>query len=328
MQIKSIMSLIDKLNTKLIILFCHHNADPDAICAAYAFFQFIKYSRPQIKIEIAAAQGPSRLSKHLLNVLPIKLTSQPCIEEADLIVLLDTNTIQQLDTWSERVKNSGSPIVVIDHHSIHPKTERLAKIYAVDEEASSTCEIIYSFFKEMKVELKENEAKALFLGIAFDTKHFILANSVTFKIVAELVDGGVNPKEALALLSLPLDFSERVARLKACQRLKIKRVKKWLIALSRISSYQASVANFLIKLGAHISIVGGKRGNELRISLRSCQDFHKETGIHLGRDIAKPLGYLTQGVGGGHSTSAGVNGLGDVRTSFEHFMAILVKELK
>ena len=328
MQIKSIMSLIDKLNTKLIILLCHHNADPDAICAAYAFFQFLKQLRPKLKIEIAAAQGPSRLSKCLTSVLPIKLTLQPRIEEADLIVLLDTNTIQQLDEWGERVKNSGSPIVVIDHHSIHPLTKRLATIYVVEEEASSTCEIVYSFYKEMKVELKKNEAKALFLGMAFDTKHFILADSVTFKIVAELVDVGVNPKEALALLSIPLDISERIARLKACQRLKIKKVKKWLIAISTISSYQASVANSMIKLGAHVSVVGGKSGNELRISLRSCRDFHDETGIHLGRDIAKPLGYLTQGAGGGHPTSAGVNGIGDLRTSFDRFMAILVKELK
>jgi nanoRNase/pAp phosphatase (c-di-AMP/oligoRNAs hydrolase) len=92
---------------------------------------------------------------------------------------------------------------------------RIAKLCITNEEVSSTCEIIYGFFKEMGVKGKQTEAKALFLGIAFDTRHFVLANSSTFKSIAELVDAGVNAQEKhLAMLSLPMDFSERVARLK------------------------------------------------------------------------------------------------------------------
>ena len=112
MQIQKIMSLIDKLNAKLIVLLCHHNADPDAICAAYSFSRLIKRLRPQLSIEIAAAQGPSKLSKHLLNTLQVNLlTLQPRIDEADLIMLLDTNTIQQLDEWGERIKALAPPLL-------------------------------------------------------------------------------------------------------------------------------------------------------------------------------------------------------------------------
>jgi phosphoesterase RecJ-like protein len=327
MRIHEITSLIKEINAEMVVLLCHHNADPDAICSAFAFSGLLKRLHPKLTVEIAAAQGPSRLSKHLLNSLPVKLTPEPHLKEAGVIVLLDTNTIQQLNGWSEQVEASNAPIVVIDHHASHPETERLATIYVAEDEASSTCEIIHRFFKEAGAKLEEIEARALFLGIAFDTRHFILANSDTLKAVADLIDAGVDAKETLALLSLPTSYSERVARLKAGQRVKLKKIGEWLIALSRVNAYQASAARALIRLGAHVAVVGGKRKDTLRISLRANGDFYKKTGIHLGRDIAKPLGEHLNGMGGGHSTSAGVNGVGDVDAGFKRCMELLRKHL-
>jgi len=328
MQVHEIIALIDKLNAKLVVLLCHQNADPDALCAAFAFSRLLKHLRSELSIEIAAAQGPSRLSKSMLKSLPAKLIMQPRIEEADLIFLLDTNTIQQLGEWNERVKASNSPLVVIDHHASHPETERLATLSVADEGASSACEIIYRFFKEAEVKLTEVEAKALFLGIAFDTRHFVIATSTTLKIVADLIDAGVNAQEALPLLSLPMEYSERVARLKACRRVKLLNIHDWLIALSHVSAYQASAARALIGLGAHVAIVAGQREDKLQISLRSSRDFYKKTGIHLGRDIAKPLGEYLRGMGGGHSVSAGANGLGDVEASLKCCVRLLKQGLK
>jgi len=328
MDVHEIVALIDKLNAKLVVLLCHHNADPDAICAAFTFSRLLERLKPELEIEIAAAQGPSRLSKFMLKSLPVKLTAQPRIEKADLIVLLDTNTIQQLDEWGERVKMSNSPLIVIDHHASHPETERLATMCVTDEEASSACEIVYRFFKEAEVELTEAEAKALFLGIAFDTRHFVIATSTTLKIVADLIDVGVNAQETLPLLSLPMEDSERIARLKAGRRVKLLKINDWLIALSHVSAYQASAARALIGLGAHVAVVAGQRGDRLQVSLRSSQDFHKKTGIHLGRDIANPLGGFLHGMGGGHSVSAGANGVGDVEATLKRCVRLLKEGLK
>jgi len=322
------MTRIDKLDAKLIVLLCHHNADPDAICAAFAFSRLLERLRPELEIEIAAAQGPSRLSKSMLKSLPADLTPQPRIEKADIIVLLDTNTIQQLNEWSERVKASQSPLIVIDHHASHPETERLATMCVADEEASSTCEIVYRLFKEAEVELTEVEAKALFLGIAFDTRHFVIATSTTLKIVADLIDAGVNAQETLPLLSLPMEYSERKARLKAGRRVKLLEINDWLIALSHVSAYQASAARALIGLGAHVAIVAGQKRDTVQVSLRSSRDFHKKTGIHLGREVAKPLGKYLHGMGGGHSVSAGANGVGDVEASLKRCVRLLKEELK
>jgi nanoRNase/pAp phosphatase (c-di-AMP/oligoRNAs hydrolase) len=204
----------------------------------------------------------------------------------------------------------------------------LATLTVADEKASSTCELVYRLFKEAEVDLTQDDARALFLGIAFDTRHFVLANSSTFKVIADLVDAGVNAGETLSLLSLPMEQSERIARLKASKRVRLIRVNDWLIALSDVSAFQASAARALISLGAHVAVVAGQKGDKLQISMRASQDFQQKTGVHLGRDIAKPLGEYLQGMGGGHSVSAGVNGVGDVESSLKRCVRLLKERLR
>jgi len=327
MSFTEITRILDELRANLVVLLCHHNADPDAICSAYAFVSLLKRLKPDSEFEIGAAQGISRLSKHLLKHLPMEVKTKPDVEKADAIVLLDTNTIQQLNDLAEKVKASKAPIIVIDHHAAHPETERLAKLCITNEEVSSTCEIVYNFFKETGTKPSENEAEALFLGIAFDTRHFVLANSSTLKAIAELIDDGVNAQKTLSLLSLPMDFSERVARLKACRRAKLFRAREWIIALSHVSAYQASAARAIMDTGAHVAVVAGQKNENIEISLRCTREFHEKTGIHLGKDIAKPLGEYLQGMGGGHSSAAGVNGIGDIEMGLKRCLRLLKEKL-
>ena len=327
MSFTEITDLLKKIDAKFVLLLCHHNADPDAVCSAYAFAGLLKNVNPNIETEIGAAQGISRLTKHLLQYLPIEVKTTPNVDRADAIVLLDTNTVQQLENLAEKVKNSKAPVIVIDHHASHPDTEHLAKISVTNEESSSTCEIVYDFYKQMNLKPGENEAKALFLGISFDTRHFVLANSTTLKNIAELIDVGVNVQETLAMLSLPMEFSERVARLKASRRTRLFKVGDWIIALTHVSAYEASAARALVELGAHVAAVAGSKNQRIEISLRSSLDFNKKTGVHLGRDVAKPLGEYLHGMGGGHATAAGVNGEGDVELGLKRCIALLKEKL-
>ena len=327
MSFTEITNLLETVDAKSVVLLCHHNADPDAICSAYALASLLKQSRPKMDVEIGAAHGISRLSRHLLQYLPIEVNTQPRVEKTDTIVLLDTNTVQQLDNLGEKVRNSKSPVIVIDHHACHPETKQIARICINNEEASSTCEIVYDFYRQMGLKPGGNEAKALFLGIAFDTRHFVLAHSTTLKNIAELIDIGVNAQETLPLLSLPMDFSERVARLKASRRTRLFKIGEWIIALSHVSAYQASAARAMIELGAHAAAVAGEKNGKLEISLRSSLEFYKQTGIHLGKDVAKPLGEYLHGMGGGHATAAGVNGEGDIELGLKRCLSLLKEKL-
>lgn len=211
------------------------------------------------------------------------------------------------------MKNLSIPVLLIDHHRIHPETEGQVAYMIVDEEATSTAEIIYRLWKESKFNLDRQEAMAIFLGIVYDTRRLALSNSGTFRIIMDLIECGVDVQEAFKLISVPLELSEKIARLKAVKRARIHRIDQWIVAVSKISTFQASAARALIGVGADVSIVGGVKDDELRVSLRSTGDFFEKTNIHLGRDLATPLGKEIGGAGGGHSTSAGANGKGDPR---------------
>jgi phosphoesterase RecJ-like protein len=327
MTFTDIAKILDEAHARFVLLLCHHNADPDAVCSAYAFQSLLVKQMPSLTVEIGTGQGISRLSKHILKRIPISVNLQPDVEKADVIVLLDTNTTQQLGRLAERVAKTAAPIIVIDHHAAHPQTEKIAKLCITNEEASSTCEMVYNFYKQLNLKPDVNEAKALFLGITFDTRHFVLAKTSTFKTISELSDIGVNPQEELSSLSLPMDFSERVARIKACRRAKLIKVENWIIALSHVSAYQASAARALIDLGAHMAAVAGQKNEKIEISLRCTRDFNQVTGIHLGRDIAKPLGEYLNGMGGGHATAAGVNGIGQVEKGLKRCLRLVKEKL-
>ena len=312
MTIQAILKILEETHPSFVLLLCHQNADADALCSAYAFQGLLKRKVPNVIVEIGAGQGISKLSKHILGYMPIIVNAKPSVENAEVIVLLDTNTVQQLGKLSETVVKSTAPIIVVDHHAPHPETLEKAKLSITNEKASSTCEVVYDLFKQVNVKPDVNEAKALFLGIAFDTRHFVLANSSTLKTISELCDLGVNPQETIVLLSLSMDSSERTARIKACRRAKIVKINDWMIAFSHVSAYQASAARALVDLGAHAAAVAGKRDDSVEISFRCTREFNKETGIHLGKNIAKPVGEALKGMGGGHDAAAGANGIGTV----------------
>ena len=115
--------------------------------------------------------------------------------------------------------------------------------------------------------------------------------------------------------------------MKACRRAKLVKIGDWMIALSHVSAFEASAARALVDLGAHASAVAGKRDEAVEISFRCTREFTKETGIHLGKDIAKPLGEQLHGMGGGHAAAAGANGTGEVEAAMKLCLKLFREKL-
>jgi len=321
------LQLLKESKASFVLLLCHRSADADAICSAYALQGLLKRFMPEVMFEVGCPQGVNKPSKMLLERMPITVNLKPNIESADVIVLLDTNTIDQLDQVAEILKRSPAPKVIIDHHSPSPETTKICKLCIIDEKAAANCEIVYRLFKQAKSEPDFNEAKALFVGIAFDTRHFALANASTFAIVAKLVGEGIDVQETLAEFTLPIDTSERLARLKACKRASIVRVNGWIIALSHVSAYQAPAARALVDLGAHVAAVAGLKNGKIEVSLRCTRQFTEQAGVNLGKDIATPLGEFLQGVGGGHAMAAGVSGTGEIEPALKQCLVLLRQKI-
>jgi nanoRNase/pAp phosphatase (c-di-AMP/oligoRNAs hydrolase) len=310
LHFKGLKATLSQANSLLVHL--HHNADPDAIGSAYALKNLIQHSSSLKYVEIAAPAGISRIGRQIMQHLPTTIVSSPRLDDADVVILVDTSTFIQLGTFGQEIRDSTKPLVIVDHHTPHKETMGKASLRITDDDASSTCEVVYRLYEEARLEPDRDTALALFLGIAYDTRHFIIAKSNTFRTVAKLLGSGLVPEEALPLLAAPLSASERTARLKAAQRLQRTRLGEWIVAESRVGSYQSSAARALLALGADVAIVGGEHKGKVRISLRATRCFYRATHIHLGREIAAPLGSLKGGMGGGHSTAAGINLEGDL----------------
>ncbi|HUJ84651.1 MAG TPA: DHH family phosphoesterase [Candidatus Acidoferrales bacterium] len=327
-EFQSFLQILKESKASFVLLLCHRSADADAICSAYALQGLLKRFMPDVVFEVGCPQGVNKPSKVLLERMPITVNLKPNIESADVIVFLDLNTIDQLDQVAETIRRSPAPKIIVDHHYPSLQTTEICKLCILDQRAAANCEIVYNLYRQAKVKPNFNEAKALFVGITFDTRHFALASAATLAIAAKLVTVGIDVQATLQEFALPIDTSERLAKLKACKRAKIVRVSDWIIAVSHVSAYQAAAAKSLVDLGAHASAVAGLKSGKIDVSLRCTRQFTEETGINLGKDIAAPLGEFLQGVGGGHAMAAGVSGEGEIEPTLKQCLTLMKQILR
>jgi nanoRNase/pAp phosphatase (c-di-AMP/oligoRNAs hydrolase) len=246
-------------NAHSVLVLGHQNADPDAVCSAFAFSILAQRINKKLKLFFAAPEGVSKLSKQILQVIPLDVGEPANPSTFDLIVTVDTNTLQQLGNLRPAVTQSGKPLVMIDHHAPHQDNEKTATFVICDETATSTCEMILEMYRKLHMIPAKIVSQALLIGLLVETGHLTIATRRTFNAACALVKYGADPDSALAVTRSTMDESERIARLKSAQRLRMERIGKWVIGMSEVGSYHASAARALIGLGAHVSVVAGKR---------------------------------------------------------------------
>jgi len=307
---------------KSVLIIGHQNSDPDAVCSAYAFAVLVRRINNKVKVTFASPAGVSKLSKQILQTVPLAVTERPEMEKMDLIVTVDTNTLQQLGELREPVVQSAKPLVMIDHHAPHPENAKTATFVICDEKATSTCEMILDMYQQSHLAPNRAVCQALLVGLLVETGYLSIATRRTFESAYALVRSGADPEQARETTRGTMDDSERIARIKSAQRVRMERAGRWVVAISEVGSYHASAARALVSLGAHLAIVAGKRNDELTVSFRATREFASETGMHLGTDLANPLGMRMSGMGGGHATAAGANVKGDVNDALRISLAL------
>ncbi len=309
--------------TKAVLIIGHQNSDPDAVCSAYAFASLARRINKKIKVTFTSPDGVSKLSKQILQVVPLEVTDNPEVSAVDLVITVDTNTLQQLGKLREPILQSAKPLIMIDHHAPHPANAKTAAFVLCDEKSTSTCEMILEMYAKSRLVPSRAVCQALLIGLLVETGHLSIATRRTFESAYALVRAGADPEEAMAITRAAMDESERIARIKSAQRVRLERAGNWLVALSEVGSYHASAARALVALGAHLAVVAGKRNDDLTVSFRATREFASQTGMHLGTDLANPLGVRMSGMGGGHATAAGANVKGNVNEALNVALAIV-----
>ena len=322
-QAKNIIRYIQDRNLILV----HHNADPDAVGSAQGLKEICEKTRPGSTTKIVLPEGPSRLSRKIIQELEIDIAEGTSSESFDTIFILDTGSLNQLEQWKEYVIETEADIVIVDHHTYNENLKELASLYLTDENATSTSEIIYTVFKEQKQVPTKKTAKAILTGILFDTKHLSIGEPGTFRTVSELLEISGSIAEIKQLLSSVLHPSEKIGRLKAAQRTEIEVINNWIIAFSQLGSFQASAARALLALGADVAVVSGKDDDILKSSIRSTESFWRETLLDFG-DVMREVSVKLDGSGSGHPTAAGYNGSGELDELHNEILSLIRKHLE
>lgn len=308
---EEILSFISKKKVQSVAVSCHVNADPDGLASAFGLKALILESCPEIdRVEIVI-DSVNDASMRLVDSYPEIVFEQEVTSEPSVFILVDVSNIGHIGRIAENITRSGKPLIIIDHHVPQASSQLKADVSFIDEQASSTCEIVCSLYESTGKTPSKTTATILLIGIIYDSKRFSFVGRSAFRAAAFLIDSGADYQSALSVLKHPIDRPEKIARLKAAQRSRIMEINGWIISLSEIGSFGASACRGLIDMGADAAVVSSGKKKLKRISVRSTGGFYKGTGVNLAKVMEK-VGAELGATGGGHPTAATVSGMDDV----------------
>lgn len=221
---------------------------------------------------------------------------------ADVIFIVDTNQPNRLRSMESFVRQSKATKIIIDHHL---DADDFAHHYVIDEDATSTGEIVYRLLLAIDLQLIDKEiASGLYTAIMTDTGsfHYPRTDPEIHTIAAQLIRYGVDPTEVFsnvyeswslgrmrllgeALSSMKVAYEGKLAYLICTQRM-----------FQQTGTTEVETDNFTTYPMSIKGVVVGILINEL----------HKGTKISFRSKGDIPINKLANEFGGGgHKNAAG-----------------------
>lgn len=218
---------------------------------------------------------------------------------ADLMIVVDTNTKERIGSKLSTFVDE-TPLLFIDHH---PWRGRDLSNHCVDVRAAATGQLVGEMIEFLGVQFTKKIALPIYTSIIIDTSSFryptVTGN--THRLVAKLMDTGINPPEAYngiygtkrvhhmhllgkILSTVATNKDETIAWM----LLKKQDIDKY---VSDVEDTHAFINHLLVLNNIKVACMFRDDGDHVKMSLRSTGDFDVGT-------IALKLG------GGGHSHSA------------------------
>ncbi len=185
--------ILNAINNSLCpLIITHVNPDGDTLGCASAMKSFIG-DKADILIQIEDNFNfPSSYAflpyinnaKNLLNVE----------DKYDLVIALDIASKDRMIGKAGEIFNKAENTIAIDHH----KTNKgYAKLNHIRGGISSTGEVLYDLFQELKIEITKQMAIGLYAAILTDTGCFKYESTTshTFEIASKLSEIGINTSQ-------------------------------------------------------------------------------------------------------------------------------------
>lgn len=304
-------NLISFLKTKKILIGTHDLVDLDgyASCIVLKYVLNHHFNIHEVSLFFTEfSKGTSQFLEKITKLFPgfdFSCSSHADLSSFDLLLLLDMNNLNL-------VKINGKeavPFIYIDHH-VESESEyenNLSSYNITLNNYSSTAEIIFDICEICNVILPTALKWLLISAILTDSGYFKYGNNHTVITASKLLDNEIDIQQVFLLMKSEEDISKKVAKIKGLQRVRLLREGNYLIGVSNVSNFEASVANALLSIGFDVSIILAKKKAEYRITMRATKQICMKTGLHLGKILGE-LSILSGGNAGGHDGAASLNG--------------------
>jgi phosphoesterase RecJ-like protein len=291
-----------RANDRFVVA-AHENPDGDALGSLLGVTRALQSLGKDVVMYLAG-EVPPPVEYRFLDLAELSRTLPDDLGERVLLAVDCAN--ERRIGPSREIVDRAKLVLDVDHHH---DNARFGDINVIDDEASSTAEIVRDLLRELDVPLTPDIAEALYVGLVTDTGRFQYTNTTpkALRLAAELVEAGADVHGVFRHVYETVQF----AKLKLLAR-----------ALERAQAYEGGrlVVSYLLKedfadVGAeepfsegiidHLRAVEGSEmvalirepprgeGPPRRVSLRSS---HDEVDVSA---IARAAG------GGGHRQAAG-----------------------
>lgn len=190
--------MIDKLiavskKARSISIVCHRNPDADALGSMVG----VKYLLKELGCENINMVCVDDIPEVLKSIFIIYDDILNYVPKSDLYVFVDCSSIE-ISGFKKSDFESGV-IISIDHHLSHTG---FGDLNIVNTDVSSTCEMVYEYLEEFKVEITLEIAEMITAGILFDTGGLQHTNtsSSTLRCLSKLRLIGVNTERINKIL--------------------------------------------------------------------------------------------------------------------------------
>lgn len=334
MKIQDIQAIQLLLSTpKKIAIIPHRGPDGDAMGSTLGLYHFLLKNNHH-PVVVSPNEFPDFLAwmPGAETVKIFEKDKENCtkiLEDAELIFTLDFNALHRTGEMEHVLAQLKAPFIMIDHHQ---KPDDYATFTYSDTSFGSTCEMIYNFilFLGKKHDIDKTIGTCIYTGILTDSGSFRFPKTTgtTHRIIAELIDLGVENTEIPTLLFDNSSFGRLQILGRALQNMKvITEHKTAYITLTQDElnsfGYVKGDTEGIVNYGLSIKgidftaiFIEHKEEGIIKISFRSQGDFD------VNQFARKHFN------GGGHINAAGGKSFLNLDETIQQFIAILAEEKK
>ncbi len=183
------------------VISSHVRPDADALGSELALANMLESEGKTVRIVNASASpgnldflDPEQRVKRLGDTISVA-----DVLNNDVHIVVDTSAWTQLAGIGDLLKKTKATKVVIDHHV---SSDDLGAIEFKDTTAEATGTLLHQLAMSLNLPITKSSAEALYAAIATDTGWFRFPsiNAETMRIIADLMDRGVEPFRLYQLL--------------------------------------------------------------------------------------------------------------------------------